>query len=288
MSKGVIVFAHNNRQIDYIRMSILAAKLANKNLQVPVSLVTDPSTIDWMKESNIEKTVTETFDKIIITQRPDDTSNVKNYSDGKYHVHAPFTNGNRCNVWDLTPYERTLMIDTDYLTLTNVLSSYWDIDSDLLISAKYNDIQGHERVGYLDTHISETGIEMLWATTVMFTKNDTTKTFFDLVSHVKEKYKMYSDIYRFNPIIFRNDIAFSVAKHIMNGYQKIHEPNLPDIFSTADKDILVDVADKKLKFLVAQPNSDGYVATTVTDKDVHVMNKFSIMRNYDNLMELAK
>tara|TARA_E500000081_G_scaffold152594_1_gene185092 strand:+ start:68 stop:934 length:867 start_codon:yes stop_codon:yes gene_type:complete len=288
MSKGVIIFAHNNRQIDYIRMSILAAKLANKNLQVPVSLVTDPSTIDWMKESNIEKKVTQTFDKIIITQRPDDTSNIKNYNDGKDTVHAPFTNGNRCSVWDLTPYDRTLMIDSDYLTLTDILSTYWEVDSDLLISGNYNDIQGHERVGYLDTHISETGIEMLWATTVMFTKNETTKIFFDLVSHVKEKYKMYSDIYRFNPIIFRNDIAFSIAKHIMNGHQKINEPKLPDIFSTADKDILVDVSNKKLKFLVAQNNSDGYVATTITNKDVHVMNKFSIMRNYDDLMELAQ
>ena len=288
MSKGVIIFAHNNRQIDYIRMSILAAKLANKNLQVPVSLVTDPSTIDWMKESNIEKKVTQTFDKIIITQRPDDTSNIKNYNDGKDTVHAPFTNGNRCSVWDLTPYDRTLMIDSDYLTLTDILSTYWEVDSDLLISGNYNDIQGHERVGYLDTHISETGIEMLWATTVMFTKNETTKIFFDLVSHVKEKYKMYSDIYRFNPIIFRNDIAFSIAKHIMNGHQKINEPKLPDIFSTADKDILVDVSNKKLKFLVAQNNSDRYVATTITNKDVHVMNKFSIMRNYDDLMELAQ
>ena len=288
MSKGVIIFAHNNRQIDYIRMSILAAKLANKNLQVPVSLVTDPSTIDWMKESNIEKKVTQTFDKIIITQRPDDTSNIKNYNDGKDTVHAPFTNGNRCSVWDLTPYDRTLMIDSDYLTLTDILSTYWEVDSDLLISGNYNDIQGHERVGYLDTHISETGIEMLWATTVMFTKNETTKIFFDLVSHVKEKYKMYSDIYRFNPIIFRNDIAFSIAKHIMNGHQKINEPKLPDIFSTADKDILVDVSNKKLKFLVAQNNSDDYVATSVRNKDVHVMNKFSIMRNYDNLMELAQ
>jgi hypothetical protein len=99
---------------------------------------------------------------------------------------------------------------------------------------------------------------------------------------------MYSYIYIFNPIIFRNDIAFSIARHIMNGYQKTDEPNLPDIFSTADKDMLVDVSKGKLKFLIAQNNSDNYVATSVSNKDVHVMNKFSIMRNYDNLMELAQ
>jgi len=73
----------------------------------------------------------------------------------------------------------------------------------------------------------------------------------------------------------------------MNGYQKIEEPNLPDIFSTIDKDVLVDVNNSRLKFLIAQNNSDDYIATTVSNKDVHVMNKFSIMRNYDRLMELT-
>jgi len=288
MSKGIVLFAHNNRQIDYVRMAILAAKLANKNLDVPVSLVTDPSTIDWAKESGIEKIMGDTFDKIIITQRPAEGSKIKNYFDGNNRTPAPFINGNRFSVWDHTPYERTLMIDTDYLTLTNNLSDYWDADEDLFISPRYNDIQGKERIGYLDTHISETGIEMLWATTVMFTKNENTKTFFDLVEHIKTKYKMYSDVYRFNPLLFRNDIAFSIAKHIMNGYQNIDEYALPDIFSTADRDILVDVKDGKLKFLIAQNNGDNYVATSVANKDVHVMNKFSIMRNYDKLMELAQ
>ena len=287
MSKGVLLFAHNNRQIDYVRMAILSAKLAIKNLKVPVSLVTDPSTLDWAQESGIEKLMTDTFDKIIITQRPSEGSSVRNYFDGQNRTPAPFINRNRYSVWDHTPYDRTLMIDTDYLIFTDNLSCYWDIDADLMISPKYNDIQGKERIGYLDTHISETGIEMLWATTVMFTKNEKTKVFFDLVEHIKTKYKMYSDVYRFNPLLFRNDIAFSIANHIMNGYQNLNDYSLPEVFSTADKDILVDVKDKKLQFLVSQ-NSDGYVATSICDKDVHVMNKFSIMRNYDKLMELAQ
>lgn len=288
MSKGVVLFAHNNRQVDYIRMAILAAKLANKNLNVPVSIVTDPSTMDWAKESNIEKSVIETFDKIIITQRPEDSSNIKNYWDGTNRTPAPFTNGNRFSVWDHTPYQRTLMIDTDFLILTNNLSHYWDVDEDILISPNYNDIQGKERTGYLDTHISETGVEMMWATTVMFTKNENSKLFFDLVEYIKMKYKMFSDVYRFNPLLFRNDIAFSIAKHILNGYQKVNEYSLPDIFSTADRDILIDVKDKRLQFLISQNNRDGYVATSVYNKDVHVMNKFSIMRNYEKLMELTK
>ena len=52
MKKGILIFAHNNRQIDYARMSLVTGSLAKKNLGVPVSLATDPSTVEWMRESN--------------------------------------------------------------------------------------------------------------------------------------------------------------------------------------------------------------------------------------------
>lgn len=285
MNKGIVLFAHNNRQIDYARMSLLSAKLAKKNLKVPVSLVSDPSTVEWMKESDIFLEASEVFEQIIITQRPED-NNMKNYHDGKNKNVAPFTNGNRSSIYDLTPYDRTLLIDTDYLVLSDSLNEFWDVESDLMMSPRYNDIVGNERIGYLDKHISETGVEMYWATTVMFTKNDYTKMFFDLVAYIKEEYKMFADVFRFDPIIFRNDIAFSIAKHILNGYQKVEEYNLPDVFSVTDKDILYDVSKDKIKFLIA--NMDRYLATTVSNKDVHVMNKYSIIRNYEKLSELAQ
>ena len=285
MNKGIVLFAHNNRQIDYARMSLLSAKLAKKNLKVPVSLVSDPSTVEWMKESDIFLEASKVFEQIIITQRPED-NNMKNYHDGKNKNVAPFTNGNRSSVYDLTPYDRTLLIDTDYLVLSDSLNEFWDVESDLMMSPRYNDIMGNDRIGYLDRHISETGVEMYWATTVMFTKNDYTKMFFDLVAYIKEEYKMFADVFRFNPIIFRNDIAFSIAKHILNGYQKVEEYNLPDVFSVTDQDILYDVSKDKIKFLIS--SMDRYLATTVDNKDVHVMNKYSIIRNYEKLSELAQ
>jgi len=285
MNKGVILFAHNNRQIDYARMSILCARLAKKNLGVPVSLVSDPSTLEWMKESKILEEATNVFDNIIITQRPED-GNMKNYCDGKNITPAPFSNGNRFSVYDVTPYDRTLLIDTDYLVMSDTLNEYWDVDADLLMSPRYNDIMGMDRIGYLDKHISETGVQMYWATTVMFTKNENTKIFFDLVELVKERYKTFADVFRFDSRIFRNDIAFSIAKHILNGFQPVQEYNLPDVFSVADKDILHDVSKGNIQFLIA--NKDRYVAASVKDKDVHVMNKYSIVRHYDKLMELAE
>ena len=52
MTQGIILYAHNNRTVDYALMAVIAGGLAKKNLQVPVSLITDESTIAWMKESN--------------------------------------------------------------------------------------------------------------------------------------------------------------------------------------------------------------------------------------------
>lgn len=284
MSRGVILFAHNNRQVDYARMSILAARLAKKNLGVGASLITDPSTMDWMKESAVLDAASKTFEKIIITQRPSE-NNMKNYRDGRNRTPAPFSNGNRFSAYHHTPYDRTLLIDSDYLILSDRLNEYWDVDGDLMISSGYNDIIGAERTGYLDTHISETGIGMLWATTVMFSKTPRTEMFFGLVEHVKQNYRMFSDVFRFDPRLFRNDIAFSIAKHILDGYQPSDGYALPEVFSVNDGDELCDVTNGRLKFLLSRIGSP--VLATVANRDVHVMNKFSIMRNYDKLMELA-
>ena len=62
-------------------MAVISAGLAKKQLQVPASLVTDKSTIDWMKESNIYNKATEVFEKIIEVDRPD-TVNTRRLNDG--------------------------------------------------------------------------------------------------------------------------------------------------------------------------------------------------------------
>ena len=65
MKKGILIFAHNSRDIDYALMSLISAKFAKKNLQVPVSLVVDKFTVEWMQTSDIYNLSQEIFDKII-------------------------------------------------------------------------------------------------------------------------------------------------------------------------------------------------------------------------------
>ena len=66
MNKGILIYAHNSRSVDYALMSIISGGLAKKYLKVPASLVTDTSTVEWMRESNILEKATTVFENLII------------------------------------------------------------------------------------------------------------------------------------------------------------------------------------------------------------------------------
>lgn len=284
MKTGVIIFAYNSRKVDYSLMALISGGLAKKNLNVPVSLITDQSTVDWISESgNLEKFKT-IFENIILTERPT-AENYRNLNDGDLADNVPFVNANRYSVWSLTPYDRTLLIDSDYFIFSDRLKFFLAADNELMISRAMADL-GENRIGTLDRYVSDTGPNLYWATNVIFTKNEKTKIFFDLVDYIKENYNYYSELFRFYPKPYRNDIAFSIAKHMLDGFATDLNDSLPSIITTIDKDILSDVSDQgKLTFLINQgPNE--YTAISIKNIDVHIMNKQSIIRHSDSLMRL--
>ena len=285
MKSGVLIYAHNNRKIDYALMSLIAGGLAKKNLQVPVSLVTDESTVEWMQESNIYKQAQEVFDKIILTDRPK-IDNQRRLHDGTTNDVVPFINADRYSAWELTPYNRTLLIDSDFLIFSNHLNEYWNVDQDIMIGPAINDICEQPRIGYHDRYVSDTGIKLYWATTVMFTKNQNSKFFFDTVKHIKDNYEFYSDLYRFDSRQYRNDISFSIAKHIFDGFETVNQINLPPVLTALDKDILENIEENKLTFLINHKLDDTFCAAALQDIDIHVMNKQSICRHKNQLLEL--
>jgi hypothetical protein len=282
MNRGVLIIAHNSRSVDYARTAIISAGLAKKHLQVPVSLVTDTSTVNWMKESEIYSDATSVFEHIIEIDRPELT-NYRILHDGELLDTVPFINSTRSSAYDLTPYDRTLLIDSDFLIMSPQLNAYWDTDDSVLVADSMSDIEG-SRIGVLDKWISETGVHLYWATTVMFTKNEESKTFFQLVEFIKENYNYYADLYRFNSTQYRNDISFSIALHILNGFEK-NTITLPPILTVQGKDSLKLIgADGSLKLLIN--NQENFYLTSVANRDVHIMNKQSLIRNYESLKGL--
>ena len=286
MTRGVLIFAHNTRDIDYALMAMAAGGLAKKNLKVSVTLATDAATIDWMKTSNIYQQASSIFEHIIEVDNPA-TTNQRRLHDGINSKTVPFVNANRASAYDITPYDRTLLIDSDFLIMSDRLNEYWEIDQDVLISEAMRDIYHTDRRGYHDKYISDVAPHLYWATTVMFTKSKTSKLFFDLANSIRTNYNYFADMYSFNPAQYRNDISFSIAKHILDGYVTTTVGSLPPVLTTIDKDILLSVDNNsKLTMLINTNLDTEFCATTIAGLDVHIMNKQSLIRNVNSLLEL--
>lgn len=274
MSRGVLLFASNNGMIDYVKQANFLAKRIRKYLNLPTTLVTDVDVKTKFPE------YVDTFDNIILTPLVDKLSN-KRYYDGTLSNRVlPFQNANRADAYELTPYDETLVMDTDYIIANDNLNSVFVQNKDFLI---YKDAVHVGKIEFAPefNFISDTSVEFYWATVFFFRKTPINKIFFDLIKHIKENYWHYRNIYQFKTPVYRNDFAFSIAIHIMNGYQTGNFAGLlpGKKFYSIDKDILHSINDDEFTLLVEKPNRLGeYLGVKIKGTSLHIMNKFSLER----------
>jgi hypothetical protein len=277
MNKGAFVIARNNGHIDYVKQAVFLAKRIKKYLDIPVTIATD--SVDYLKNTfdvNI-------FDNVI--QLPyTDGQNLRYFFDGSLSKKtASFKNANRANVYNLTPYDETLLMDTDYIISNDLLKSCFDSTSNFMLYKKSDDIAKVRNEDEFNT-ISNVSIDFYWATCVFFRKTETNKTFFDLVSHIEDEWNHYRRVYQIKSSLFRNDFAFSIAIHIMNGFQTgTFAQQLPgSMMYITDRDILWNIKDDKMMFLVEKKDYLGeYTAIKTKGQTIHVMNKSSLNRIID-------
>lgn len=278
MSKGVVLFANNNSTVEYTKMAYYCALQIRKHLNLPVTLVTNSK--DYLLESLPD--AEELFDQIINVWDIKETGNTKRYYDGSlYHTVLEFRNGNRSSIFDISPYEETIVMDTDYIVKNDLLLQVFKQPEDLLIYKNSFDLSGYRDIPDFK-RVVDTGIDFYWATVFYFKKTETTKLFFDLINHIQENWYYYLKLYNINhALTFRNDYAFSIAIHIMQGYTTDRWINeLPSkMYFTLDKDILWKSFDDGFIFLVEKENYLGeYTPIRTKDLSVHIMNKVSLMR----------
>ena len=277
MSKGVFLIARNNGHIDYVKQAVFLAKRINRYLDVPVSVATDSA--DYLTNTF----GTDIFDKIITLDYTNNT-NLRYFFDGSLSKKtASFKNSNRASVYDMSPYDETLLMDTDYVVTNNLLKSCFNSNSDFMIYKKSDDIAKVRDESEFNS-ISDTGVDFYWATVVFFRKTETNTIFFNLVKHIEEEWNHYRRVYQITSGLFRNDFAFSMAIHIMNGFQPgDFAQQLPgSMLYTTDKDVLWKMHDDEMMFLVQKKDYLGeYTALKTTGQNIHVMNKSSLNRIID-------
>lgn len=280
MSRGVLIFAQNNPEMDYIKLAMFAAKRIQNFLEVPVSLVTDSK--DYLISS--QPTAQIVFDKIIDTWY--DTDQVKKFHDGSmYEKNLKWNNFTRADCFNLTPYKETLVLDADYIISSKNLSKIWESQQDFLIYRKSYDLaQWRDTSSF--TYINEHAVPFYWATAFYFKKTSTNSAFFRLVKHIRENWAYYRILYLIDSPTFRNDFAFSIAIHIMNGsIDNFSFGGLPGkLYYTLDRDILLDITDTSIKTLIEKEKYHGeYTLAKSNNLDLHVMNKFSLSRYIDGV-----
>lgn len=273
MTQGVVLIARNNREIDYILQAIFLAKRVREYLDLPTTIITDNA--EYLKKHNAE----QFFDKIIIVDNSIFYTK-KKYRDGLlYQNSLEFKNTNRSSVFELTPYDETLLLDTDLMIADCMFLRCFDQSLDLMM---YSD--AFELSGWRDTsefkYITDTGPKFYWATAVFFRKTETTKIFFNLIQHIQENWLHYKKLYQVSSPVFRNDFAFSIAAHIMNGYVDNQFINkMPGtLYYTTDRDILLEIDKDEFLFLLEKENQCEYFLSRIKSKTVHIMNKYSLNR----------
>jgi hypothetical protein len=280
MSKGILIFAFNNSEVDYVKIACYAARQAKKHLKVPISLVTDSK--GWLEKSQPDSK--ELFDKVY--QVKDTlTTQTKKFFDGSLSSKSlVWKNLNRSDCFSLTPYKETLVIDCDYIINSNNLSKIWGSPHEFLIYKG-----GYDLAQWRDTssfeYVNQNSVPFYWATAFYFKKNKKMEAFFNLIENIKDNWIYYKNLHSINSPMFRNDFAFSIAIHMMNGsidgnYAK---PLPGTMYYSIDRDLLVDHKDNAMTILVQKEKFNGeYTLLKTSNLDVHVMNKFSLTRVIDN------
>tara|TARA_R110000744_G_scaffold17300_1_gene46990 strand:- start:28 stop:870 length:843 start_codon:yes stop_codon:yes gene_type:complete len=269
MKQGVLLFAFNNSSIDYVKQAIYCAKRIKTHLNLPVQLVTDA--IDYIESAY--PFYKQYID--VLTYQPAPVGSPKTFHDGIYNkTQSEWKNSARSDAYVISVFEKTLVIDTDLLLFNDKLLSCFNTNEDFMI-AKHHELVNLNGINF--DRVGDKTIPMYWATILYFTKSNTAKTVFDLVAHIKENYNYYRTVYDIPESKFRNDFAFSIAVHMMSGFEYSTEWPLQlnsDMWVSTDKDVLLDITDTTVKLLAHK--SYDYLPVKLTDATVHVMNKFSL------------
>jgi len=243
-TKGVLLYCFNTPKYRYDKIAAKTVPLLKKNLGLEVTMVTDLDTFKCLPDLGfVNYKLMEPEKNNLIDQKP-------------------WYNLERHRAYALSPYDTTILLDIDYFCYTNQLLSYTDTDHDFWIHDMVYDVTGKGSYDFVTNSI----IPMLWATAIIFKKTPKVKAIFDTVSHVKKFYQYYCSLYRIDFRNFRNDYAFSIAAHQIDGM--IPTRKIPTKLATLPANAKVTKVDQEG---VVWEMDD--MVGMVKDMDLHVIDK---------------
>jgi len=229
-SRGVVLFAFNTDTVNYEKIAERSARLIKYTLNLPVTIITDIGEIP------------------------------KNFRQG-YAGGTVWYNCGRYLAYGLSPYDETLLLDSDYLILDNSLLKILDSTVDYTIMTK-----NQNPTNAMTGNMGILSLNFVWATAVAFKKTAKSKLLFELVGRIQRNYDYYIKLYNLRERNFRNDYAFAIANNIINGYT--NSPGIPWSMLTIDNTI-TKIEIKNNKLIVREQEK----AHIIPQQNIHVIDK---------------
>ena len=256
-SRGVVVFAFNTH-IDYVAIADQTSRLIEQHLGLPITLVTDVASDPKFN-----------YDRVIRINNLDGSNFVNGDSTKQWR------NFGRYLAYELSPYDETILLDTDYLVFDNSLLKLFSRDFDYQLMH-----HSYTPAGACPEQMGETSLPFVWATVVLFRKTERSRLFFDLVARIQRNYPYYRALYNVRERNFRNDYAFAIANNIISGYNLNESQGIPWPMLTIERPVeRIDATEYNLRIY---HNADAVV---IPYQNIHIMDKQYLLS--DNFKQLV-
>ena len=243
MSDGACIIACNSGDLDYVGLAAINARLVRQHLRLPVCLLTT----DMDDHPGFDVTVR-------IPQKPSHTRSVLK---GSEIFSYSWKNDHRIEAFEHTPWSRTLLIDADYLVMSDLLAPLIGSDSDFMIMDHVYDVTGRNSFKHMDL-LPNKSLRQAWATVMVF--DSRAADVFHAANMVRQNYGYYAAMFDWPVRPFRNDFAFTVAAHLLN------KERVPFSMAQLPADAAVEADSKGL--LITYANH-----VMRWNADLHVLNK---------------
>ena len=287
--RGICMFAYNNEKIDYIKFAHMAAAYVKRNMKNnKTCLITDSGSYAYLKNSIPKDLHDKCFDTVI-THDIQHPSNPRRHFDSPWsEFNAQFSNSNNHEVFEYTPFEKTILIDTDYFIMNDFYDYIFETDQPISMH-KYARYMEHQPPYLNEQQLNEAGIHHWWSTVVYFDQSEESQMLFDTWAHVRDNWDYYHLLYQFPPGLFRTDFCVSIAAHIMNGFNEnsfVHDFDGVPLINMDQKDDIVEIKDYNDYIFLSHNRQEQWKNLLVNHQNtnLHLMNKRAISRNTDKIL----
>jgi len=263
MTTGALLFAFDS-EIKYTKLAIECTKRIQKYLDIPVTLITD------------SKLDTDIFDQQIIVDKPNDIN--KRYWHDRKDTTTWFNFG-RNSALSHTPYDRTLLIDTDYMLNSADLLPMLQSSQPFLCHKHMQNINSSK------SEIQTFGVkntQMWWATVVIFDQSEFSQDVFSAWRMIEQNYQHYANMFGFNSSQFRNDYALSLALLLCNGNTIPTQCEIPWPLFNVEPDIKVSKVNDTwwMEYNMYERGEIRPKKISVTNHDLHILGKSYLEKIY--------